>query len=253
MTEDILVGGWHSVLMALERNPHLCREIWLLSNENKSSFIEREAVIATAGLRPQFVDRKTLTKIYGGDGHHGVVLKRKLPNLTPLKEFLNNLGDKKRKNPLILVLDRIQDPGNFGACLRVAACAGADAVIYPNNNSAQITSTVAQAASGALDVLKLVRVPNVANALRELSKIGVWLIGSAEEGDRSLYDVDFSLSTAIIVGNEGSGIRELTRNLCDIVVSLPSGGGVSSLNVSNAATVLIYEALRQRISLSEMS
>ena len=104
MTEDILVGGWHSVLMALERNPHLCREIWLLSNENKSSFIEREAVIATAGLRPQFVDRKTLTKIYGGDGHHGVVLKRKLPNLTPLKEFLNNLGDKKRKNPLILVI-----------------------------------------------------------------------------------------------------------------------------------------------------
>jgi 23S rRNA (guanosine2251-2'-O)-methyltransferase len=93
----------------------------------------------------------------------------------------------------------------------------------------------------------------VANALRELSKVGVWLIGSAEEGDRCLYDVDFSLPSAIIVGNEGSGIRELTRNLCDSVVSLPSGGILSSLNVSNAATVLIYEALRQRISESEMS
>ena len=121
MREDILVGGWHSVAMALKRNPHLCKEIWLLSTDNKSSFIEREEVIATAGLRPQFVERKTLTKIYDGDGHHGVVLKRALPNLTSLKEFLNHLGDKKRKNPLILVLDRIQDPGNFGACLRVAA------------------------------------------------------------------------------------------------------------------------------------
>ena len=251
MREEILVGGWHSVVMALQRNPQLCKEIWLLSSES-SSFIEHEGFIASAGLRPQFVDRKTLTKIFGGDGHHGVVLKRKLPDLKTLKELLRKQTDKKEKNPLILVLDRIQDPGNFGACLRVAACAGADAVIYPNNNSAQITSAVAQAASGALDVLQLVRVPNVANALRELSKAGVWLIGSAEEGDQCLYDVDFSLPTAIIVGNEGSGMRELTRNLCDIVVSLPSGKVLKSLNVSNAATVLIYEALRQRISKSEM-
>ena len=253
MREDILVGGWHSVLMALKRSPHLCKEIWLLSNDNRSGFIEHEKVITSAGLRPQFVDRKTLTKIYEGDGHHGVVLKRRLPDLTSLKEFLSDQPATRENNPLILVLDRIQDPGNFGACLRVAACAGVDAVIYPNNNSAQITGAVAQAASGALDVLQLVRVPNVANALRELSKAGVWLIGSAENGGQCLYNVDFSLPTAIIVGNEGSGIRELTRNLCDIVVSLPSGKLLSSLNVSSAATVLIYEALRQRISESEMS
>ncbi len=246
MKDDIVVGGWHSVGMALQRNPHLCKEIWLLSGKNNSSFNEQELVIASAGLRPQFVDRKTLTKIYGGDGHHGVVLRRKLPNLTPFKELLNSLEDFGGESPLILILDRVQDPGNFGACLRVAASAGVDAVIYPNNNSAQLTSAVAQAASGALDILQLIRIPNLANALRELSKAGVWLVGSAEEGGQSLYDVDFLLPTAIIVGNEGSGIRELTKTLCDIVVSLPSRGVLSSLNVSNAATVLIYEALRQR-------
>ena len=242
-----MVGGWHSVTTSLKKNPSLCKEMWLLPVENNRMLEKFETVAQSAGLKPQFVDRNTLNKIYGGDSHHGVVLRRRLPQVIKIKEWLDNLKDNTNKTPLVLVLDRIQDPRNFGACLRVAASAGVDGVVYPNSNSASITNVVAQAASGAIDLVALIRVPNLASALRELSNAGIWLIGSAEEGDHEMYDVDFRLPTAIIVGNEGFGMRELTKSLCDMIVSLPTKNSLSSLNVSSAAAVIIYEALRQRI------
>ena len=232
--------------MSIKENPQLCKEIWLLSADGNRNYFNYEAAILSAGLKPQFVDRKTLTKIYGDGSHHGVVLRRKLPEILGLNQFLRKLLESSRVDPLILVVDRIQDPRNFGACLRVAACAGVDAVIFPNNNNAQISTVVAQAASGAIDLLNLVRVSNLASALRKLSEAGIWLVGSAEQGNHDFYSVDFCLPTAIVVGNEGSGMRGLTRQLCDLVVSLPTSSMLSSLNVSNAATVILYEALRQR-------
>ncbi len=246
MKGDLVVGGWHSVAMSLKKRPDLCKEMWLLSGEATGTFKGLKTTIESAGIKPQFVDRNTLRKIYGSDSHHGVVLRRGLPQIKKIKEWLECLKSTVNKVPLVLVLDRVQDPRNFGACLRVAACAGVDAVVYPNSNSASITNVVAQAASGAIDLVTLIRVSNLASALRQLSGAGIWLVGSAEEGNHDLYEVDFCLPTAIIVGNEGFGMRGLTKSLCDMTVCLPTKTSLSSLNVSSAAAVIIYEALRQR-------
>lgn len=246
MKADILVSGWHSVGMSLLKNPQLCKEIWVSCDLSKTVFKDHEERIISVGLKVQFVDRKTLNKIHGNSSHHGVVLRRIPPELVKIKDCLKHLSELENRNPLILVLDRIQDPRNFGACLRVAACVGVDAVIYPNSNSANITSVVAQAASGAIDLVSLVRVSNLSLALRQLSSVGIWLIGSDEGSGVDFYDTNLKLPTAIIVGNEGVGIRHLTKTLCDLVVSLPASAELASLNVASATAAMLYEALRQR-------
>ena len=144
------------------------------------------------------------------------------------------------------MLDEVTDPHNLGACLRTADAAGVDAVIVPKDNSASLNMTVRKVASGAAEKVNLVAVTNLARTLAALQERGIWISGTAGEADHSLYQADFTGATAIVMGSEGKGLRRLTREHCDFLISIPMAGVVSSLNVSVAAGVCLFEAVRQR-------
>ena len=151
--------------------------------------------------------------------------------------------------PFLLILDGVQDPHNLGACLRTADGAGVDAVIAPRNRAVGMTETVARISCGASESVPFIQVTNIVRTLKELQKSGVWVVGTADGAEASsLYDVDFKGPIALVMGAEEKGLRRLTRETCDLVVSLPMLGKVDCLNVSVATGVCLYEALRQRTS-----
>jgi 23S rRNA (guanosine2251-2'-O)-methyltransferase len=150
--------------------------------------------------------------------------------------------------PFLLVLDGVTDPHNLGACLRSADAAGVDAVVVPRDKSADLNATSRKVACGAAEVVPFVRVTNLSRTLQALKARGVWLFGAAGEAEKSLYDNDLTLSMALVMGAEGSGLRRLTREQCDYLVRLPMSGSVSSLNVSVATGICLFEAVRQRLA-----
>jgi 23S rRNA (guanosine2251-2'-O)-methyltransferase len=149
--------------------------------------------------------------------------------------------------PLLLILDGITDPHNLGACLRVADGVGAHAVIVPKDRAVGLNATAAKVASGAADTVPYITVTNLARTMRELKERDIWLIGTTEDAEKGLYEADFTGPTALVMGSEGEGMRRLTRETCDMLVSVPMFGSVESLNVSVASGVCLYEARRQRI------
>jgi 23S rRNA (guanosine2251-2'-O)-methyltransferase len=159
---------------------------------------------------------------------------------------LDDLLDAVEGPPLLLVLDGITDPHNLGACLRVADGAGAHAVIAPKDHAAGINATVAKVASGAAETMPYFMVTNLARTLGELKERSIWITGTSDDAPKTLYQVDWKGPTAIVLGAEGAGMRQLTRKNCDELVSIPMQGAVESLNVSVASGVCLYEALRQR-------
>lgn len=150
--------------------------------------------------------------------------------------------------PLVLVLDCIQDPHNLGACLRTADAAGVDAVVMPKDKSAPITDTVRRVACGAVDSVPIVRVTNLARAMEKLKELGVWLIGTADEAERSFFEMDLKGPAGIVMGAEGQGMRRLTGEHCDFLARIPMQGKVECLNVSVATGVCLFEAVRQRVA-----
>ena len=146
-----------------------------------------------------------------------------------------------------MILDGVTDPHNLCACLRVADGAGADAIVVPKDRSAQLNSTVSKVASGAAETMPFVAVTNLARSMRELQEAGVWLIGTSDDATKSLYEVDLTGPVAIVMGAEGEGMRRLTKETCDELVSIPMLGAVESLNVSVASGICLYEATRQRL------
>ncbi|UCG63288.1 MAG: 23S rRNA (guanosine(2251)-2'-O)-methyltransferase RlmB [Candidatus Zixiibacteriota bacterium] len=148
---------------------------------------------------------------------------------------------------LILILDSVQDPHNLGACLRVADAAGAHAVVVPKDRAATLTPAVRQVASGAAEKITFVQVTNLAGALERLKEVGLWIVGTADAATQSIYDIDFITPTALVMGSEGKGLRKLVAEKCDFLVSIPMLGSVECLNVSVAAGVCLFEAVRQRL------
>jgi 23S rRNA (guanosine2251-2'-O)-methyltransferase len=151
------------------------------------------------------------------------------------------------ESPLILILDCIQDPHNLGACLRTADAAGCACVIMPKDKSAPITDTVIRVSCGGAHSVPLVRVTNLARAMEKLKELGVWLVGTADESEKSIYDMDLKGGIGIVMGAEGEGMRRLTGEHCDFLVRIPMGGKVPCLNVSVATGVCLFEAVRQRV------
>jgi 23S rRNA (guanosine2251-2'-O)-methyltransferase len=162
------------------------------------------------------------------------------------EQDLLRVVDNKEGPLLLLVLDGVTDPHNLGACLRSADAAGVDAVVVPKDKSADLTPTVRKVACGAAEVVPFVRVTNISRTLQALQERGVWLYGTAGESEKSIYDSDLSGSIALVMGAEGSGLRRLTREQCDFLVNLPMAGSVSSLNVSVATGICLFEIVRQR-------
>ncbi|MBD3403527.1 23S rRNA (guanosine(2251)-2'-O)-methyltransferase RlmB [candidate division GN15 bacterium] len=164
------------------------------------------------------------------------------------EDELYDLLDRLDRAPFLLVLDGVTDPHNLGACLRSADGAGVDAVVVPKDRAVSLTPTVRTVAAGAAEHVPLVQVTNLARTLRTLQERNIWLVGTVMDGDRSIFACDLTGGIAIVMGSEGSGLRRLTRECCDFLVYLPIQGSVESLNVSVAAGVCLYEALRQRAS-----
>ena len=242
---SLLVGGFHAVWSSLKIAPHSCIELWVRRGLESGTATDLINTARTAGVSVQVVTANAIDKLYEMGNHQGVVLKRKSPSTVGLKTLLENIAEKDNI-PLILILDNIQDPQNFGACLRVADGAGVDGVVFSTNNSARIGNTVARVASGALDAITLVPVSNIAAAIKQICAANIWVTGACDDGGISAYDIDFTFGAAIVVGNEGTGLRKLTRARCDHLAAIPMRGVVSSLNVACATSVLLFEALRQR-------
>ncbi|MFC3853905.1 23S rRNA (guanosine(2251)-2'-O)-methyltransferase RlmB [Salinispirillum marinum] len=243
------IAGIHAVSAALEQHPERVKEVLVnASRQDKRTqrIIEQARAV---GVRFDLVQpaafNQRLQKLELGDiNHQGVVAI--VHAITPKDEhFLWQLLDA-TTDPLLLILDGVTDPHNLGACLRTADAAGVAAVIVPKNRSAGLTPVVVKVASGAAEQVPLVLVTNLARTMAELRERGVWLTGTAGETESLIYDANLKGATGIVMGAEGEGMRRLTREHCDLLVKIPMVGTVSSLNVSVAAGVCLYEALRQR-------
>ena len=198
------------------------------------------------GVSIQQMTRKTLDDKARGANHQGIMAKVK-----PAKQLNeNDLDDilAQHSAPLLLVLDGVTDPHNLGACLRNADAAGVAAVIVPKDKSANITATVSKVACGAAETVPLVRVTNLARTMRALQEQGIWFVGTAGEATHDIYQAKLTGPLAIVMGAEGDGMRRLTRETCDDLIKIPMAGSVSSLNVSVASGVCLFEAVRQRLA-----
>lgn len=190
------------------------------------------------------VDAAELARLAGTDNHQGVVAL--VYERAPLDEAAAKDYVRELTRPLLLVLDGVQDPRNFGACLRTADAAGVDLVVTARNRNVGITPVVSKVAAGAAGLQPVAEVANLARFLKFLAGTGIWIIGTDEAAEQSLFDVDLTPGIALVLGAEGAGLRHLTRERCDELASLPMRGAVESLNVSVATGICLYEALRQR-------
>jgi 23S rRNA (guanosine2251-2'-O)-methyltransferase len=245
MSQKVTVFGLHAVRSILDNHPDRLVELYVSKERQNDAVNALVQQTHTIGIRPQWVPKHALDKRAEGGNHQGVVATvTSLPTLT--EHDFAKLIDDSEQPPLFLVLDGITDPHNLGACLRTADAAGVTAVVVPKDKSVQITPTVRKVASGAAEVVPMVVVTNLARALRELQQLNVWIVGTAGEATKSLYEIDYQGPTAMVMGAEGKGMRRLTRETCDELVSIPLAGSVSSLNVSVASGVCLFEVVRQR-------
>lgn len=191
------------------------------------------------------VDRRKLDQMSVTHAHQGIIAQAAAHTYATLDEVLE-AARAKREAPLLVVCDELSDPHNLGAILRSAECAGAHGVVIPKRRSVGLTPVVAKASAGAVEYMPVVRVSNIPTALKELQEKGVWVYGTAADGEKELYEADLRGPTAIVIGNEGEGMGRLVRQTCDVLVRVPMKGRISSLNASATAAILLYEAVRQR-------
>ncbi|MBD9566142.1 23S rRNA (guanosine(2251)-2'-O)-methyltransferase RlmB [Pseudomonas sp. PDM09] len=238
------IYGVHAVEALLRHHPKRVKQIWLAEGRSDPRVQTLIELAAENRVAVGQAERRELDAWV--DGVHQGVVADVSPSQVWGEAMLDELLDRTEGAPLLLVLDGVTDPHNLGACLRSADAAGALAVIVPKDKSATLTPTVRKVACGAAEVIPLVAVTNLARTLEKLKQRGLWVVGTAGEAEQDLYQQDLTGPTILIMGAEGSGMRRLTRDLCDYLVRLPMAGSVSSLNVSVATGVCLFEALRQR-------
>jgi len=235
--------GFHAVTVRLKTAPQSILEIHVETSrrdQRMRQFVERAN---EAGAKVIDSDESRLTQMAGSSRHQGVVAR-----VTPLVQAhsIDDLLDLVEGAPLLLVLDGVTDPHNLGACLRVADGAGVHAVLAPKDQAVGLNATVAKVASGAAETVPYLMVTNLARTLNELKERDIRIVGTADDAPRTLFEADLSGPLALVLGAEGTGLRQLTRKTCDELVRLPMMGAVESLNVSVASGICLYEALRQR-------
>jgi 23S rRNA (guanosine2251-2'-O)-methyltransferase len=239
-----LLFGFHAVTVRLKSAPKSVIEIHLDSTRRDQRMRQFAERAKEAGAKLIDSDDERLQKMCGTHRHQGVVARVETISIS---HSLDDTLDAVEGAPLLLVLDGITDPHNLGACLRVADGAGAHAVIAPKDHAVGVNATVAKVASGAADTVPYFMVTNLARTLNELKERDIRIIGTSDDAQRSLYDLDLTGPVALVLGAEGSGMRQLTSKTCDELVRLPMAGAVESLNVSVASGVCLYEAVRQRL------
>ena len=243
MSENIY--GIHAVQAVLANAPERLIEVYVLKGREDKRLQPLLNELYNVGVSVQFLNRQTLDKKADGEVHQGIIAR-----VQPAKELNENDLDQilqHQQNPLLLVLDGITDPHNLGACLRTADAAGVCAVIMPKDKSAQLTSIARKVAWDAAENVPIIRVTNLARTLRLIQQeYNVWVVGTAGEATENLYQTKLIGALALVMGAEGEGMRRLTREHCDQLISIPMAGSVSSLNVSVATGVCLFEIVRQR-------
>jgi 23S rRNA (guanosine2251-2'-O)-methyltransferase len=243
--EDEILFGQHAVRTALKRDSKRIKRLLVQQGRNDERIQQVIDLAAPVHVRPERVSRQELDRLSDGGVHQGVLVLCD-PILSKDEAFLDQLLDGLDTAPFLLVLDGVTDPHNLGACLRTADAAGVQAVIAPKDKSAPLNSTVSKVACGAAEVVPYVQVTNLARTLQMLQERGIWITGTAGEAEQMVYDASLTGPMALIMGAEGKGMRRLTREHCDHLIKIPMSGEVSSLNVSVAAGVCLFEAVRQR-------
>ncbi|WP_101757891.1 23S rRNA (guanosine(2251)-2'-O)-methyltransferase RlmB [Oceanicoccus sp. KOV_DT_Chl] len=244
MSEQHWVFGIHAVEALLQRQPNRIEELWLQQGRNDQRMQAIQDHAEQLGIRCKTVNRDELDKQVEGN-HQGVLAQTK-PAQTLRERDLKELLDGLDHPPLLLILDGVTDPHNLGACLRTADAAGVDAVIAPKDNSAPLNATVRKVACGAAEVMPFIQVTNLARTMKDIQERGIWISGTAGEAEQSVYEANLTGPIALVMGAEGKGMRRLTRENCDYLIKLPMAGSVSSLNVSVATGICLFEAVRQR-------
>jgi len=240
----LVAYGIHAVRVALLRDPARVRRLLVAGERNDTRIGALRTLAQQAGVQVSETDGRRLDALADGGRHQGVVAEL-VPRATDPETLLEQAIES-ADPALLLVLDGVQDPHNLGACLRSADAAGVAAVIVPRDRAAGITPVVRKVAAGAAESVPLVPVVNLARTLRGLKERGIWLVGADDAADRTLYESDLTGPLALVMGSEGEGLRRLTRDCCDLLVAIPMAGAVESLNVSVAAGVVLFEAVRQR-------
>lgn len=243
-----LAYGIHSLSAIMENEPERLIEVFALKGRQDDRVTPIINQAYSLGISVQFMSRKALDDKSKGEQHQGIMARvkaAKQKDENDLKSLLDVLREK-QKAPFLLVLDGVTDPHNLGAVLRTADAAGVDAVIVPKDKSAKLNATVRKVACGAAEVMPLMVVTNLARTLKMLQDEQVWVVGTAGEATKEHYEMELTGSLALVMGAEGTGMRRLTREHCDDLVKIPMAGTVSSLNVSVATGVILYEAVRQR-------
>ncbi len=240
------VYGLHAVEALLRHHPKRVKKVWLAEGRSDPRVQALLAIAAQERVDVGQCERREMDAWVEGV-HQGVVADVS-PSQVWGEAMLDELLDRTEGAPLLLVLDGVTDPHNLGAVLRTADAAGVQAVIVPKDKSATLNATVRKVACGAAEVLPLLAVTNLARTLEKLRQRGLWTVGTAGEAEQEVYEHDFTGPTILIMGAEGKGMRRLTREHCDYLVKLPMAGSVSSLNVSVATGVCLFEAVRQRRS-----
>lgn len=239
-----IVFGIHAVSSLLNRQPEKVVELWVLAGRKDAKMQKLIESANNYGIAIREVDKGMLNQ--KADGNHQGILAFRLPIQAASERNLPELLDAVSGDPLILILDGVTDPHNLGACLRTADAAGVHLVIAPKDKSAPLNATVSKVACGAAEVVPYVQVTNLARTMRELQERGIWIVGTAGEAANSVYEQDLKGPLALVMGAEGNGMRRLTRECCDHLVKIPMAGSVSSLNVSVATGVCLFEMVRQR-------
>ncbi len=240
-----IIYGHHAILSVLKHEPETLVTLWVDGARHDERAKEIVDLARRSGISAKRIKRDLLDEKSNNAKHQGfVALSRAVTSLDEksLESMLLNLSEP----AFLLILDGIQDPHNLGACLRSADAAGVQGVIIPKDKSCSLTATVRKVASGAVESLPLYQVTNLVRTMEMLKKMGIWLFGTDSEANTSVSNTDFKGAVAIVMGSEGSGLRRLTREHCDALMSLPMSGSVSSLNISVAAGICMYEVVRQR-------
>lgn len=247
MSEKSLVFGLHAVQALLTSQPQRVQRLILLKERHDQKIQNVIDLAEQHQIKIEYAPRHELDRLANQENHQGLIAYCQKANAFHEAD-LESLLDSISGPVLLLVLDGVQDPHNLGACLRSADAAGVHAVIAPKDKSVGLTPTVAKVACGAAETVPFVQVTNLARTLRFLQERNIWIYGAAAEADKTLYQADLKGSVALVLGAEGAGLRRLTREHCDVLLNIPMRGSVSSLNVSVATGIFLFEAVRQRLS-----
>ena len=243
LAEDMIEG--RNALTEALRSGRTIDKVFVAAGETDKALARLSAMAKEAGAVVVATDRRKLDQMSPTGAHQGVMAQVAAHEYATVEEILQRAEDR-GEAPLLVLCDELSDPHNLGAILRTAECAGAHGVIIPKRRSVGLTAVVSKTSAGAVEYMPVARVGNLANTIRDLKQRGIWIYGTAADGRTDLYHADLRGPAAIVIGSEGQGMSRLVAESCDVLVSIPMKGRISSLNASAAAAILLYEAVRQR-------